>query len=53
MNTRILKVARELRYMYGRFAAINLFCVMRKEVKGFVGIHADEIRAYCEFRGVL
>lgn len=53
MNTRILKVARELQRTYGRAAVVNLICILRGEIDRFVGLDGPAITTYCKSRGVL
>ena len=53
MKTRVLKVSRELKTMYGRYAVCNLICVLRGEMNRFVGPDGSSIKEYSELRGIL
>ncbi len=53
MNIRVLIVVRELQKMYGLSAGINLLCVLRGEMKRFVGPDGPKIAEYCSRRGLI
>jgi len=52
MKTSLLRLVRELRYQFGRTAAVNLVAVLRHESSGFVGLNGSAIKEYCELRGL-
>ena len=57
MNTRILRVRSELIYQLGygngRAAFANLICVLRGEMKRFVGMHASAAEDWCRARELI